>query len=46
MKCSCGHVLRQHVYNQDLQSYDNCKLCECEGLDIVSDDSEELYLGR
>ena len=43
--CSCKHPIKQHKYNKEFKSYDECKECDCEGFDPTTTDIDELYLG-
>ncbi len=45
MKCSCGHKVEEHKFNADLESYDECLRCDCEGFDLGASGPTELYLG-
>lgn len=45
MKCSCKHKLKEHKFNNELQSYDECMVCDCEGFDNDNSSISELELG-
>lgn len=42
-KCNCSHYLKDHTYDSELEVYNECKKCDCEGFDLIEySDATEL----